>query len=159
MPCLIFGDCAVRDFFLHFTVQDNRDTFQELRHHQPVIPDLDVLWYTERLLAVLVLELREGGTFLVEVAVSGVEVLDNLLERLRADFREPRQCLLEFGEFFAVTGVVGGSSGAEVFLFTASEEVVVEVAATAEVLGEQHLLILRGIEPELVRILYAHELM
>ena len=140
LTALVLGDGAERDFFLHFTVQDNRDAFQELRHDQFVAFDPDVLRDAERLLAVLVLELRECRTFLVEVAVGGIEVLNDLLERLRTDFGEPRRCLLQLGQFFAVTDEVVAASGREVFFFASCEEVVVQAATAPKVFGEQYLL-------------------
>lgn len=137
LTTFVLGDCAERDFFFDFSVEDNRDTFQELRYDQFVAFDPYVLWDAEGLFAVFVLELRERCSFLIEVSVGGIEVLDGLLERLRANFREPRCCFLEFGEFFAIFDVVVGTTCGEVFLFTSCKKVVVEVACAAKVFGEQ----------------------
>ena len=84
-----------------------------------------------------VLILRELGSALKEVVVSCLQVLDGLLQGLAIDFGEPFECLLEFGQVFAVFEVAVALSVVEVLLLSLSEEVVVEVACAAKVFGEQ----------------------
>jgi hypothetical protein len=122
-------------------MEDDGDTFEELRDDELVVLDPDVLRDTERLLAELVLEGRKPSSLLKEVAVGGIEVLDSLLETLTVDFLEPCEFFLEFGEFLAILDEVIGSSCGEVFVLPTCEEMVVEVAARSEVLGKKHLLV------------------
>jgi len=110
LTALVLGDRTERYFFFDFPMENNRDAFQELRDDQFVALDPYVLWDAEGLFAVFVLELRERCSFIIEVSVSSIEIFDGLLERLRADFREPRCCLLEFGEFLAIFDVIVGST-------------------------------------------------
>jgi hypothetical protein len=54
---------------------------------------------------VFVLELREFSSAIKEVVVCCLQVFDGLLQGLAIDFGEPFQCLLEFGQVFAVLEV------------------------------------------------------
>lgn len=136
LSCLVFGNGAERDFFLDRLVYHALDAFQELRHDQFAIYQLDVLRYTEALLIMLALELRELGTLLKEITVCRIEVLDGLLQGLAAYLGQPSDRLLQRRQFFAVTDEVVATSSSQVFLFASCEEVVVQVTCAAEVFGE-----------------------
>ena len=135
---LVLGDRAVRYVLFDFPVNYALDAFLELRDGQFAVHQLDVLWYTEGLLVVLGLELRELRPALKEVVVRRLQVLDSLLQGLAVYFGQPRQGLLEFGQVFAVFEVSVALAVVEVLLLSLGEEVVVEVAGAAKVLGEQY---------------------
>lgn len=105
LSCLVLGDGAVRDFLFNFSVDYTLDAFFELRDGQLAVHQLDVLRHTEALLVVFVLELRELGSALKEVVVCCLQVFDGLLQGLAIHFGQPFQCLLEFGQVFAVLEV------------------------------------------------------
>lgn len=156
LPTLVFCDRAVRDFFWYISVEYHLNAFQELWDNQFAVFDACVLWYTEGLLAVLVLERRELGTLLKKVAVGSIEVLDSVLQGLAVHFGQPSECFLEFSEFLAIFGEVIVSSGCEVFVLSSGEEIIVQVASAAEVFGKEFLLWHGREQSEPVCVLYTH---
>lgn len=159
LPCLVLGDSAVRDYLFDFSVDYAFDAFLELRDGQFAVHQLNVLWYTERLLIVFVLELRKLRPPLKEVVVRRLQVFDGLLQGLAVHFGQPRQGLLEFGQVFAVLEVAVAFAVIEVLLLSLCEEVVVEVSGAAKVFGKQCSLFSGRSKPKPVCVLYTHELM
>jgi len=158
LSTLVFGDRAIRDFLLDFTMDDALDAFQELRDDELAVYQSDVLWYTEALLTVLVLEGRELCSLFKEVTVGGIEVLDGVLQALAVYFFEPSDGLLQLGQFFAVTDEVIAPTSGEVFLFASCEKVVVEVSAATKVFGKQCLLFSGWSKTKPICVIYSHEL-
>lgn len=152
LPCLVPTDRGKLDLAFDFPVLDHPDAFEELRDDQLVLDHLDILWYSERLVAVLFLEDRELAPPGEEIVVRSIQALERELQRLRVHFLHPRQGLFQLGQVFAVPVVVGRFLAAEVLLLAVGEEVVVDVPDRPEVLAEKHSLFLVRVQPKPERV-------
>ena len=160
----IFANRAGLDFAFYLSVKLTLDTFLELREGQLAIDDFDILRCGERLFSSLAVELRELGSASEEIVVGGFKATQGKLKRLRIGFFQPHKLLLQFGEFLGLVVVVQRLLLGICFLVfqivcdAFSKEAVVNETMATEVLGEKNRLLLIGVNPEFVSIIYGCQL-